>query len=406
MDDSNVCEKRITKTINKAEMENQFTLSGKLKQASIALIIVGAIVIVYAFITQPSRAWANLLLNNYYFLSLSIGASFFFALQYISQSGWSAMFKRIPEAMMSYIPYAGIIMILLFFGMGTLYEWSHPQAVVTDALIAHKSPYLNVPFFFIRLILVFIIWTLMTQLLRKISLSEDKIGGMLFFEKTEYWSKVYIFILAITFSLVTFDWIMSLEVHWFSAIFSLKNFIAAFYHGSVVITLIVILLYEKGYFTKLNKSHLLDFSRYIFMLCIMWGYFAFAQFMLIWYGNIPEETKYFAQRWQNGFEIIFYANFIINWFIPFVLLLSQAINKNIRIMKAVCILLIVGQYIDLYEQIFAAVLHKAVFGPIEVGFFLGFTGLFTFIFTRALSSAPLIPLNHPYLEESLYHHVN
>jgi hypothetical protein len=128
--------------------------------------------------------------------------------------------------------------------------------------------------------------------------------------------------------------------------------------------------------------------------------------MLIWYGNIPEETEYYAHRWEHGFRLVFYSNFIINWFIPFVLLLSQAVNKNIKIMKAVCFLLIVGQYLDLYEQIMPAITHNAVFGLTEIGFFMGFAGLFTFVVTRALASAPLIPSNHPYLEESLYHHVH
>lgn len=387
-------------------MENHFTIPKNLKLASIAFMAIGAAIIAYSFIMQPERAWANLLLNNYYFLSLALGASFFFAIQYITQSGWSAMFKRIPEAMMSYIPYAGVVMLLLYFGMHNLYHWSDPQVVANDELIHHKAPYLNVPFFFIRLIIFFVIWTIMTQLLRRASLSEDKNGGLLYFEKSEFLSKVHIFILALTFTLATFDWIMSLEPHWFSTIFSVKNFVAAFYHGSVIIVLIAIFLHEKGYFPAMNSSHLLDFSRYIFILAIIWGYVTFAQFMLIWYGNIPEETEYYAHRWEHGFRLVFYSNFIINWFIPFVLLLSQAVNKNIKIMKAVCFLLIVGQYLDLYEQIMPAITHNAVFGLTEIGFFMGFAGLFTFVVTRALASAPLIPSNHPYLEESLYHHVH
>ncbi len=387
-------------------MENHYTIPKNLKLVSIALIIVGAIIIVYSFITQPARAWANLLLNNYYFLSLAIGASFFFAIQYITQSGWSSMFKRVPEAMMTYIPYAGIIMLLLYFGMHDLYHWTHAEAIETDVLIQHKSAYLNTPFFLIRLVVVFIVWTIMIQLLKRASLAEDRNGGLKYFEKSEFLSKVHIFLLAVTFSFATFDWIMSIDVHWFSTIFSLKNFVAAFYHGAVVITLIVILLHEKGYFPLLNKSHLLDFSRYIFILAIIWGYFTFSQFMIIWYGNIPEETEYYAHRWENGFDIIFYSNFIINWFIPFVLLLSQAINKNIKVLKAICVLLIIGQYLDLYEQIFPGVMHHVVFGLIEVGFFIGFAGLFTFITARALASAPLIPMNHPYLEESIHHHVH
>ncbi|MBK6347853.1 MAG: hypothetical protein IPF68_18320 [Bacteroidales bacterium] len=387
-------------------MDTRFTFSKRFQYTAIALLILGAAVIAYGFITQPDRAWANLLLNNYYFLSLAIGASFFLALQHISQSGWSSMFKRVPEAMMAFVPYARVIMLLLYFGMHSLYHWSHEEALASYAIIQHKAPYLNIPFFFIRMILFFMAWTVMTRLLRKASLNEDKTGGLLNFEKSELLSKIHIFLLAITFSFATFDWIMSLDVHWFSTIFSLRNFVAAFYHGTAVIALVVILLHQKGHFPSLNKSHLLDFSRYIFMLSIVWGYFTFSQFMLIWYANIPEETIYFYERWHSGFKVIFYVNFFINWFLPFTLMLSQVTNKNIHVVKYLAIVLIAGQYIDLYEQIFPTILHAPVFGLIEVGFFAGFAGLFLLVVGKALASADLIPKNHPYLEESLHHHLH
>ncbi len=387
-------------------MDTKITFTKGLQYITFAMMGVGAAIIAYSFAVDPTRAWANLLLNNYLFLSLAIGAGFFISIQYISQSGWSAMFKRIPEAMMSYIPVAGIIMLLLFFGMNSLYHWTHPDVIATDALVQHKSPYLNVPFFFIRMVVIFISWIVMAWLIRKASINEDKIGGMAFFEKSELYSKIFIFILAVTFSAAAFDWIMSIEVHWFSTLFALKNLVAAFLHGAATIALVVIILHQKGYYKELNKSHLLDFSRYIFMLAIIWGYFAFTQFMLIWYGNIPEETEYFVSRWHSGFKIIFYVNFFINWFVPFVILLPQKLNKNIKVVKWIAIMLIAGQYLDLYDQIIPGVLHAPVFGIIEIGFFIGFAGLFVYIFARALSSVALIPKNHPYLDESLHHHVH
>lgn len=387
-------------------METKFNFSKRYQYIALGMAALGLIVIVISFFTAPERAWANLLLNNYMFLSIAIGASFFIAIQYITQSGWSAMFKRVAEALMAYIPYAGIIMLLIYFGMHSLYHWSHPEAVAADTLLQHKSPYLNVPFFFIRMILFFIAWMVMTRLIRKASLAEDENGGLHFFEKSELLSKIHIFILAVTFSLATFDWIMSIEPHWFSTIFSLKNFVAAFQHGSAMVALGVILLHQRGYFKELNKSHLLDFSRYIFMLSIIWGYFGFSQFMLIWYGNIPEETEYFFSRWHNGFKGIFYINYLINWFIPFMFLLPQVLNKNIKVVMAICLLLIVGQYIDLYEQIFPGVVHAPVFGLTEIGFFVGFAGLFLFIFGKTLAAAALVPEKHPYLEESVHHHVH
>ena len=164
---------------------------------------------------------------------------------------------------------------------------------------------------------------------------------------------------------------MSIEAHWVSTIFSVKNFIAAFYHGTAIIVLIIILLNERGYFQELNESHLLDFSRYLFMLSIVWGYMFFSQFMLIWFGNIPEETIYYAERWNNGWKELFYINVAINWFIPFIVLLSQRMDKNKTVVKLICLLLIAGQWIDLYDQIMPTLTTTPKFGIIEIGAFIG-----------------------------------
>jgi len=302
-----------------------------------------------------------------------------------------------------YIPVAAIMMLLLFFGMHSLYEWTHPE-MAADPLIMHKSPYLNMPFFFVRMILFFGLWILMNWLLRKASLKEDLEGGITWFAKMEQYSKIYIFILAFSFSIANIDWIMSIDVHWFSNLFALKGFVNAFYHGTAALVLIVILLHEKGFYKELNDSHLLDFSRYLFMLSIVWGYFWFSQFMLIWYGNIPEETIYYARQWRGGFLYIFYINLILNWLIPFSVLLSRTMDRNRMVVKIICIILLIGQWVDMYTQIFPGTAGPKL-GFVEIGSFLGFTGLFALVVGYGLSKAKLIPANHPYLEESLHHKV-
>lgn len=366
----------------------------------------GVIGLVYGFLTDTHRTWANLLMDNYYFLSLTIGASFFFSLQYITQSGWSAMFRRIPEAIMAYIPYAAIIMLVMYFGLHDIYHWSHPDLVANDELLAHKAPFLNVPFYMIRIVIFFTAWILLTRYLRKLSLQEDNLGGTAMFEKMEFWSKIFIFVLAFTFSIASFDWIMSIDAHWFSTIFAFKNFGAAFYHGTSLVALIAIILHKKGYFKDMNEYHLLDFSRYMFGLSIIWGYLYFSQFALIWFGNIPEETIYYAQRWENGWKIFFYLNFLINWFIPFIVLLPQKLDKSINFVYFICILLLIGLYTDIYEQVMPDFITSPSFGIIEIGVFAGLAGLFLFAFSKALAKVPLIAKNHPYLDESIHHHVH
>jgi hypothetical protein len=200
------------------------------------------------------------------------------------------------------------------------------------------------------------------------------------------------------------DWIKSIDAHWYSTLFALKNFVASFYHGVTILVLIVFLLHRKGYFGFLNGYHLHDFARYIFMLAIVWGYFWFSQFMLIWYGNIPEETVYYVKRWENGWQLLFFAEIAINWFIPFVVLLPTRTSRSKPVIFAVVIILVIGHYVDLYMQIMPGTTGKLLFGFIEIGTFMGYAGIFALSTGYWLSKAPLVPQNHPYLGESLEHH--
>jgi hypothetical protein len=372
----------------------------------IALAVIAAAglgILARGLITNPSQAWADFLLNNYYFLSLAMGASFFVALQYISQSGWSAAFKRIPEAMMAWIPVAALFFLFIGLGAGYLYHWAHHEGVEEDAIIAAKSGYLNLPFAYVRLVVFFALWILMTWLLRRASQKEDVTGGTRYFEKSEWYSKIHIFILGVSFSLFSVDWLMSIDVHWYSTLFALKSFVAAFYHGSATLILIILVLNTFGYFPFINSFHVHDFTRYVFMLSIIYGYFWFSQFTLIWYGNIPEETIYYYVRWQPEWRVLFWLDIIINWAIPFTILLPPALSRNKKLLGGVAVLLVFGQYIDLYISIMPGSKGSSVPGFMEIGSWLGFAALFLLVTLLTLRRYALIPKNHPYLEESIEH---
>jgi hypothetical protein len=293
--------------------------------------------------------------------------------------------------------------------MKDLYQWTNSDVVALDPLLQHKSSFLNIPFFFIRMILYFTLWIVFARILRRLSLREDALdpsdsgGIMALFARTELYSKIFIFILAITFSLSAIDWIMSVDVKWYSTIFALKNMVAALLHGISILALIVFILSKKGYFPFFNKYHLHDFARYIFMFSIIWGYFWFAQFMIIWYGNIPEETVYFSERWKEGWKVLFFLEIGLNWFIPFMVLLPVKASRNMTLITMVIIFLIIGQYIDLFVQVMPGTTGAFKLGWISAGTFIGFAGLFALVVATALSKAKLIPPNHPYLEESINH---
>ena len=385
-------------------MENKLVVSSKFKLLTYVLMAIGVLSFALGFIFDAQRTWANYLLNNYYFLSLAVGAAFFGAIQYITNSGWSALFKRIPEAMSAYIPFAAVFFLLLYFGMHSIFEWTHESVVQHDKLLQHKSPYLNIPFFFVRVVVFFASWIILSKYLRKLSLLEDENGGLEYFKKTEFYSRIFIFVIAFTFSLFAVDMLISLEPHWFSTLFAARSFMSAFLHGSSIITLIVIILSRTGHFDMLNRSHLHDFTRYIFMTGIIWGYFNFSEFMLIWYGNIPEETVFFVHRWEGVYRIMFFAIIILNWFIPFIVLMPRKTSRSKQVIAPVILLLMIGQYIELYYIIWPATVGDAKFGLLEIGTFLGYVGLFSWVVATWLAKAKLYPQNHPYIEESIYHH--
>lgn len=386
-------------------MEEKIKLSRVYIAGTMIMVAVGVAALVTAFISDPQRGWANLLLNNVYFVSLSVGALLFLSIQRVTHSGWSAGFIRVPEAMAGYLPVAAILFLIMIFGAQSLYHWSHADAVAHDPMLDHKSAFLNLPFWIIRMVVYFALWILMFVLIRRYSLKEDSEGGLEPFKKLEHYSKVFIFIVIITFSFAMIDWVMSIDAHWYSTIFAIKNFVAAFHHAAIVIAFIVLLMNQKGYFPFLNKSHLGDFSRYIFMLCIIWGYFWFSEFMITWYANIPEETAYFFPRVRGeGWRFFFFANIIINWFVPFLLLMPKVTARSKVVLKMVIPVLIIGQFIDLYIQIFPGTLGEQVLGFQEIGSFVGFAGLFMLVTGFVLSRANLYPVNHPYFEESKHHH--
>jgi hypothetical protein len=389
-------------------MKDHIIVSGRFRTVAIVMAIAGLVTFIIGLNKDAAITWASYLVSLYYFLSLAIGAAFFLTIQSITQSGWSSAFKRVPEAMTAWIPACAIFFLLLWFGRHQIYDWGHPVEN-EDLILQHKSPYLNMPFFFIRMIISFLAWIIILNIIRRISLKEDTLDPtdeksiLSNFHRGELYSKIFIFVLAITFSFMSFDWIMSIEPHWYSSIFAFKNFIGAFLHGTAIITLIVFLLHRKGHYPFLNKYHLHDFARYIFIVSIIWGYLWFAQFMIIWYGNIPEETNYYFFRWHEGWKVFFWMQMALNWAIPFLILLPVQPSRNMKIITSVIIILIIGHYVDVYVQVMPAISNGFRIGWIDAGLFIGFAGLFCLVVATALSRAKLIPENHPYLSESLEH---
>ncbi len=365
------------------------------------------------------RVWVNLWINNIYFLGIALTGVLFLAIQYPSQAGWSAYIKRIPESFGSWI-YVAFGFTLVIFGLANfagpyhfhMFHWLDSSLYVEggenyDAIIAGKKGYLNLTFFVIRMILYFVLWIMMFRFIRNESLKEDIHGGDGSWRKIRVFSTIFIIIFALTSSTAAWDWVLSIDTHWFSTMFGWYVFSSWFVAGLAAITLIVIWLRERGYLMQLNSSHLHDLGKYIFAFSIFWAYIWFSQFLLIYYANIPEESVYFVERLKSGqYAWVFYVNILLNFIFPFLVLMTRDSKRHTIFLKIVCPVLLVGHWIDFYLMITPGSLGvNGGIGLIEIGIAAIFTVGFIYVVLRALAKAPLVAQNHPMLEESLHHHI-
>jgi hypothetical protein len=308
------------------------------------------------------------------------------------------------------------VLMVVYFVMGhhDLFHWTHPELTEVgnkenDAIIAGKSAYLNVPFFVIRMVVYFVLWVLMLFLIRKQSFQEDIDGGTSFWHKNTINGATFLIIFGVTSSTAAWDWVMSIDPHWFSTLFGWYVFASWFVSGLATITLVLVLLKDAGYLKVMNQSHLHDMGKYIFAFSIFWSYLWIAQFLLIYYANLSEETVYYWDRF-NGYggmyKPIFFVNVGLNFFFPFLVLMKREAKRQRIFLKIVCVGVLSGHWIDFYLMVMpGTVKGHGGFGLIEIGTVLTYLGIFALVVGTALTRALLIPKNHPMLEESIYHNI-
>ena len=415
--------------------DGQIEFKGKAKTFSLIFIAVGIIGIAYGFLTgMAERTFANLLLMGYYFTCVCICGVFFCAVQYVAQAGWSAAVIRVPQAFGRILPFAGgILIVIILAGLFTthpgpneegkqtvlpyLYKLWALKGVTTpgnenyDAVITAKSGYLNKPFFLARIVFYIFSYSVLGWLMAKYSSNEDELGGMLNYNKSFKVSVIFLLIFGFTVPLFAFDTIMSLEAHWFSTMFGWYNFAALWVSGLATITLVIIYLKQNGHLPWITTDHLHNFGMLIFGFSVFWTYLWFAQFLLTWYANLPEEAAYFYRRWEPQFIGWFWLNIVINFLTPLLVLMSRDSKRGISILKTACIILICGHWLDYWQMIMPGAVgpqsdwYKEI-GVVEISVFLGFVGLFIFaILTSLRKFKSLVAIKHPFLQESLHHHI-
>ncbi|HXI00980.1 MAG TPA: hypothetical protein VNI52_11990 [Sphingobacteriaceae bacterium] len=404
-------------THNPAHNFNEhYEFSGKAKTWSLIAILIGVVAIAYGLLTDHAeRTFANLLLMGYYITCVCAAGAFFLAIQFVAQAGWSAGLLRIPQAFAKTLPIVAVILIIIcatgLLTHNLYHHWNiegiaEPGHKNFDAIIAQKADYLNVPFFLTRLVVFLGVYSIFAYLFPKLSNNEDLAGGLSNYKKSYKWAAVFLVIFGFTTPIWAFDTIMSLEAHWFSTMFGWYNFAAMWVSGLCAMTLTIILLKKSGHLSWVNENHLHDLGKFIFAFSIFWTYVWFSQFLLIWYANIPEETVYFYKRWEPEYKPWFWLNIIINFVAAILILMTRDAKRQMNTLAFVCVMLLCGHWLDYYLMVMpGTVAEHRGFGIIEIGTAIGFTGLLAFLMLYNLSKKPLVPVNHPFLQESLHHHI-
>ena len=356
-----------------------------------------------------NKPWSAVYTAAIYFFMIALGALTFYALQYVSQSGWSPLLYRVMEGVSAYLPIGSVIMFVLLvlsaLQVNNIFHWMNPdlfdpENANYDSLIAGKQAYLNTPFFLIRAAFYLLGWNLYYYYSRKYSLAHDEADDNTWFRKNFRLAAAFLVFYIVTESMMSWDWLMGFDPHWFSTLYGWYIFAGMITTGITVIALVTIYLKNKGYLEDVNDSHIHDLAKYIFAFSIFWTYLWFSQFMLIWYSNIPEEVTYFVAR-INDYKLPFFGMVAVNFLVPLLLLMNSDYKRRNWMVSLTGVIVLLGHYVNVYVLVMPGTVGKSwSFGVAEIGAILFFFGLFTWVIFSALAKAPLQVKRSPFMEES------
>ncbi len=360
-----------------------------------------------------NKPWAALYVACLFMMLISLGALAFYAIQQVAQAGWSPVLFRVMQGVSAYLPIGSVLFFVLLVLSGMhfnhLFVWMDPELLDVkspkfDKLIAGKSGYLDVPFWLIRAAIFLIGWNLYNYFSRKNCLAQDESNDNSFYKKNFNISAMFLVFFIVTESIMSWDWIMSVDPHWFSTLFGWYVFASFFVSGITAIALVTLYLKSKGYLEFVNNSHIHDLAKFMFGISVFWTYLWFSQFMLIWYSNIPEEVGYFITRIEH-YNLPFFGMVVMNFVFPVLILINSDFKRLTWIIVMAGIIILLGHYVDFFNMIMPSTVGTQWFiGIPEISSLIFFFGLFIFVVFTALAKVPLLAKRNPYIEESKHFH--
>lgn len=386
-------------------------LSGLAQGLSVLAVLVGGAALGMAFMRgDATLAWSSYLIGMFYALGLGVFGAAWLSILYLARGVWSVTMRRIPEAMTGWLLPGGVLAMVVILGIHTLYHWSHAEVVAEDPILTHKAPFLNTNMFIAFVGVSLLVWVVFAALLRSLSARQDREGGMAATRTSRTVSAVFLVLFAVTLSIVSFYFLMSLDAHWFSTMFAVLVFTDIVQTGTAFVAVVAGLLIMSGKLQGfLNENHLHSLGKMVFAWTGFWAYIYFCQHMLIWYANLPEETSYFIRRMDNGWLPYLLLLPVLKFVVPFILLVPREAKRNPRRLVPMAIVILFAQFWELYVMVAPAMGHgaEAAHGHlpmVEFAVTLGFLGLFTLVFGWYLSRHNAVPLKDPAIAACLEYH--
>ena len=370
----------------------------------LALLAISAL----GWLVEPARFYASYLVGWSFCLTISIGALFFLFFNHLTKAGWSIVVNRINESLLWGFPMLAVLFIPVLFGMDDLYKWTNPELYIEggpkyDVLIAGKAPYLNTPFWGIRMALYFVVWSVLSYRLYTLSVRQDVTGDPEIMSKLRSTSAWGLPLTAITVAFASYDIIMSTDAHWYSTIFGIYLFAGGMLALIATMVIMGTSLQRSGMLTDtITPEHYHDLGKYLFGFTVFWAYIAFSQYLLIWYAGIPEVTIFYRHRMEHAWEWHSAMLILFHFAVPFLLLLPQ-ITKRIPVVLGILAVWLFGMHwFDLHWNVMPNLFTDGGFHWVDFTTWLGLLGLFIGAAIYRLSRHALVPHRHPYLQESMH----
>ena len=361
--------------------------------------LIGLVLTALGAVVDTPQFYRSYLVAFTFWLGITLGCLAVVMIHNLAGGAWGAVIRRLCEAATRTLPYLGVFVLPFLFGMRYLYEWADPAHVAADPLLQHKSPYLNVPFFWVRAVVYLAIWVGLMYYLNKWSRQQDQSDDPRISQRLSALSAGGLLLFAVTATFGAFDWLMSLEPHWFSHIYGALLAMGGLLAAMAFIILVIALMSRREPMASIVSPKILsDLGSIMFGFLFIWAYFAFSQYLLMWYANLSEEIPWYIRRLTGGWQYVAIAIVVLSFALPFALLISQDIKRNWKTLAVVAGLLLVMRLVDLFWMV-APAFHA---GQLTVHWLdivapLGLGGAWFFLFLRELQNRPILPLNDPKL---------